>query len=403
MASYFVQDYEALGLNTGLHVAIRQNKKFFDKIFRDGGKLGTVSELNTLANDFTGQITYPGPLARLTLYDIEERGAAGVVLELDHVVLDASMGLIFMADLDKALGGVPLPTHVDYKLWADSYHNQRTSASARAAVQWHVRRLRGLGQHRKALWTPFRMPRERGELLMTDAEYANSAFCDFRARGLRELRRRHPGITPVAVLKTALVLLNVRRSGHTHALFANLEAARAHFPFLARELEATGHFEASDVSGPTIQTVINLVEVRPAESVLALLARVQEDQAELTKHAAAPIEEIMAQLGPELGALIPEIFGRQLFNWVPGMGAGNANPHQNFEEVAQIARPRLGLSLNTAVGGPESDTVYFVIRGSGFDHDGYRQIAEDMEKLTLWLVNPENWERPSGEYGSAFE
>jgi hypothetical protein len=398
MASYYIQDQQVLGLNAGIHVLLRQNQKLLDKIFKDGGKVKTTSELKALSQDFRDHVGYPGPLARATFYDVEETGTAGILFGVDHVVVDASTGLIFAADMDKALSSTaPLPEHVEYKLWADSYYNQRTSAEAQAATQWHVKRLTGLEKHRKALWQPFQMPREANEYTLSDAAWANSVFYEFKAPSIGAFRRKHPQLSAVAVIKAALVLLNIHRSGHTHAVFANFEAARNTFPFLSTVVEAT------DVSGPTIQTVINLIEFLPAETVLSLIERVQADQTGLTKHAAAPLGEIMAGLGEEAGAMVPEIFGHHLFNWTPGLGTTGTNPNHHFEMLDAVVKPRIGLSWNAALGGPDSDTIFLVVRGSGFSRDGYQQIAVDLKRLTLWLLEPENWTCAAGEYEAALK
>ncbi|KAK9779680.1 hypothetical protein SCAR479_03287 [Seiridium cardinale] len=402
LASFLVRDLDKLGSPDSLHVLIRHNNKFFDRIFQDGGKLRSAAELRTESLDYGDRVIYPGPLARAVLYDIEEDNMSGAILCLDHAVIDASTGLIFSADLDKALCSTsPLSEHVDYKLWADSYHNQRTSAEARAAAKWHVKRLEGLEKYKAALWPPYKMPMEADEYIVESSD-EDAVHHSFDAPAIHEFRRSHSQITATVVVKTAVALLTIHQTGQSHALFANNEAARTTFPFLPRAIEATGHFEATDVSGPTFHAVTNLVEYNPDEPVLTLLERMQDDQLNLTKYAAAPVREIMSSLGRS-GHMIPEILGHHLFNWTPGMGTTGTNPNKNYEMISAIVRPRQGLIWNAGLGGPDGYTFFIAVRGISFNREEQKQLAVDLEKITRWLLARENWDSSVSGYKAAFD
>ncbi|KAK6069313.1 AMP-binding enzyme [Seiridium cupressi] len=402
LASFLVRDLDKLGSPDSLHVLMRHNKKLFDQIFQDGGKLRSAAELRTKSLDYGDQVIFPGPLARAVLYDIEEDNMSGAVLCLDHAVIDASTGLIFSADLDKALCSTsPLSEHVDYKLWADSYHNQRTSAEARAAAKWHVKRLEGLEKYKAALWPPYKMPMEADEYIV-ESSGEDAVHHSFDAPAIHEFRRSHSQVTATVVMKTAVTLLTIHQTGQSHALFANNEAARTTFPFLPRAIEATGHFEATDVSGPTFHAVINLVEYSPDKPVLTLLERMQDDQLNLTKYAAAPVREIMSSLGRS-GHMIPEILGHHLFNWTPGMGTTGTNPNKNYEMISAIVRPRQGLIWNAGLGGPDGNTFFIAVRGISFNREEQKQLALDLEKITRWLLARENWDSSVSGYKAAFD
>jgi hypothetical protein len=402
LASFFVRDKDVLESSGALHVAMRQNAKIFDVIFQDGGKLTTVQELKDKAADQEQPPAFPGPLTRATLYEIEETGSAGLIMFVNHAIVDASTGNIFCEDLDRMLSGAPgLPEHLDYKLWADSYYNLRTSPEARAATKWHVKRLKGLATHKKALWPPYSMPQnEFDSIVKGDGE--DAVPHDFDAPGVQELRQKHSHITAIIVLKTAMALLNIFHTGHTHALFTNLEAARTTFPFMPKTLEATGQFEATDISGPTIQAVVNLVEFKPEETVLSLLGRMQEDQLNLTKYASAPLREIMSALGTA-GSMIPEAVGHQIFNWVPGMGTTGTNPYEHYEMISAVVRPCLGFSVNAGMGGPDSRRIFMQLRGVSFDREAYKKLGLELEKITLWLTARDNWEKPVGGFVAALK
>jgi hypothetical protein len=187
----------------------------------------------------------------------------------------------------------------------------------------------------------------------------------------------------------------VHRTGHTHALFSNLEAARTNFPFLPKSLESTGQWEATDVAGPTIESVINLIPIKPTETIVSFLQRMQEDQLNLTKYASAPWREIMKSLGTA-GKFVPEVTTTQIFNWVPGFGTTGTNPHENFRMVNMAVRPKVGLAVNAGLGGENSTTVFVHLRGDAVTIGELKELAKELEKITIWITEPGNWE---GEVG----
>lgn len=159
-------------------------------------------------------------------------------------------------------------------------------------MNYHVTRLSDLHLHVKGLYPRAPLPRQ------AITESPDGLDYGFDAPGLLDLKRHHPGVIAAVVLKAAMALVNVGRTGHSHALFNNFEAARTRFPFIPRSLENLNPemYEASDVNGPVMQTVCNLVEVPRSQTAIALLECMQAEQLELTKHAQAPLRRIVNTL-----------------------------------------------------------------------------------------------------------
>lgn len=193
-------------------------------------------------------------------------------------------------------------------------------------------------------------------------------------------------------MKSALVLVNTHLTGHTHALFSNLEAARTTFPFVPKVLES--QFEATDVAGPTIQTVLNFVEVKNEEKVIDFLLRMQDDQINLTKHASAPLKELVSALG-KTGDVIPIVTQAQVFNWIP---TAFSNPHSNFKSTKMAVSSQVGMAVNCGLSGKDNSTMFFLIRGDGMDVQGYGKVGYDLEKVFKWLLAEKNWTRSVGEF-----
>ncbi|KAJ0104211.1 hypothetical protein J7T55_001698 [Diaporthe amygdali] len=423
LASFLVWDSDKLNSNDALHVIVKRSPKFFDFVVEDGGSLDTLEDLRqvSLHHPHPDYATLPGPVYRTMLFDIKETGSAAMVTSVHHCVIDASMGQITSEDMDRALGAIAsgavstedilskLHPHVDYKPWADSYYNLRSGVEARAATKWHLRRLSSLPQHAEAgalFPSTLITPRDKYNAALVEGDDCIQFLFD--TPDIHALRKEFPDITAQAVVKSAVALMNVYRTGHSHALFTNHEAARTYFPFIPKAMEDLSPklFEATDVSGPTYQNVINLIEVNRSsgETVLQFFKRVQGEQTLLTKYAAAPLREIMAGLSNG-EKLVPEVIGAQVYNWVPGLqGAiGGTNPHHHHEVLSAVVRPHLGLSLNCGLGGPENQTVIVQVRGDGFELDGLRKIGEEIEAITKWLVTRSNWEVPVGQFETSLK
>lgn len=403
--------------NDALHVVMKQSSKFFDLIFEDGGELETLDDLKKipegqLASDW---VNPPGPLYRAILYNIKETGGTALAVAAHHSIMDASMMQLVHEDLDRALALAKghnttaailsqLPMHIDYKVWADSHFNLRTSSEARAATKWHVRRLASISEHIKA--GNLLPPRPR-----TWTNLEPNLF-RFDVPEIHKLRKEHPDITPTVLVKAAVALMDVDRTGYSHAVFGNLEAARTNFPFLPKSmLEHTSgshHFEGMDVSGPTFQIVFNVVEVpdqSAKETVLGFLERMQEDQTALTKHAAAPLLEIIKELdkiSPGSGELVPQLNYTPHFNWVPGLGQMETDPFANIKLVNSVLKPTTGLIIHAGLGGDKNQTIFMNVYGAGTcDKDEAARIGEKAVAITKWLATSENWNLPVAEFREA--
>ena len=304
--------------------------------------------------------------------------------------------------------------HPDYKMWADSYFSLRSSPEARRAVKWHYNRLKTLKTHKKAFW-----PKAPSRVPFDDADYSgpDGVQYSFDAPGIRAFRQQHRTVTAPVFAKAALALINTWKTGHDHALFSNLEAARTNFPFITKAMAERGQYEATDVAGPCIQGVVNLVQIKPDESVANFLIRMQEDQTNLTKYASAPLRDLISSLG-DAGDMLPQVIQSQVYNWVPGqssqhsapshtvvssspannqqgMSATGTNPYNNFEVLAAVVRPQVGLAFNCGMGGPEGDTIFMHVRGDSLSDDEMLTMAKEIEQVVLWMVDQSHWNQPA--------
>lgn len=131
-----------------------------------------------------------------------------------------------------------------------------------------------------------------------------------KAPGLGTIRPQF-GTKPLIVLKAAVALFNVHQTGCSTALFANFEAARS-WPLA---VDGANKPNPLSIAGPTFETVVNRIDIIPAEKVIDFLRRVQDDQSELSTQSHAPFLEILRQLTPEDAQMTKDVLMRQIWNW----------------------------------------------------------------------------------------
>lgn len=314
---------------------------------------------------------------------------------VSHGVMDATYMERFQQDLDQALAGpapVTLRAHASYQAWAESYYSLRESPQAASSVRWHASYLRDLHDHvQKAQWPP--IP-QRGTFDPAGSSYGRGAHHRFCVPDLTTLRRQHPDISAPVIIKTALALLNAGRTGHDHAVFSGVQAGRTAWPFMPASLSSgvagSVFDEATDVAGPLLQCVTNLIKISPDELVIDMLRRLQTDQQQLTRHAHAPWADIEDALNKTSGdltgtakdhrRLMTRVFTSQIFNWIPGMGARVAalrEPFAHFRKIASVTRWQVGLIVRAGIGGTRQDEVFLHLLGDALSDAQMEDAARE--------------------------
>ncbi|KAK0389845.1 hypothetical protein NLU13_3418 [Sarocladium strictum] len=382
------------------YLTVDPNDTLWNLCIFDHGPVDTVADLQQLAVDFprTDLARMPGPLFTCHLVQVKESNSSAMIIYLHHIVQDATSLRLFLEDLNHSLQ-TPAPQdlkpHTGFKAWADSYQALRNSPEATASVKFHVARLRHLHQHTDALYPQAKVPRQ------AIAESPDGLDHGFDAPDLIELRSKHPAISAPIVLKAAMALVNVSRTGHDYSAFFNFEAGRAGFPFVPASVRSLRPeaFESSDVNGPTMQAVCNLIKVPREESALDFLNRVAEEQLDLTKHAHAPIQRIIDGLEEEAqgaGQLFMEVHRTQFTTWVPGL----LGEYERLQ-VAKIAiRCAAGLVVVAGLGGPQATTYGLSLRWdvANYSREQSAEFVNDLQEAVLWLIAEENRDRPLADF-----
>ncbi|OBR09711.1 AMP-binding enzyme [Colletotrichum higginsianum IMI 349063] len=421
MCSFMIWDADWRSVNPepneALHIIMRPSARYFDLAIQDGGAVRSLKDVEDIALGQTAearrfpapqQNTFPGPLYRVMLLDVEETGTVAMVTSGNHSITDHSAGQLFYDDLDRAVAlavspslassgstaasiQAQLPEHKDYKSYLDLHRAVRSSPRALASTKWHVDRLSSLPQHvdAGALW-----PSPKSWMHVSLEDHYRESHQLQHGFSIRVRPADPTGSTPIpisTIVKAAMAIASARRSGYTTArattgarsrvaVFSSVEAARSHYnPFLPPSVTATEpahrgeehngslRWEAGDVAGPTVQIVCNVVEMprcdrESVETVSQFLGRMQREQELQTKHASAPWRAIMDRLEDPNAMerpwpLLPLVHGTLMFNWAPGLGESaratqasaedaRLSQFENLDMLKSVQKPRVGLVVS---------------------------------------------------------
>lgn len=371
-----------------------------------------------------------GLLVRVAFARIESTpNDTGMVFLANHAVFDNMSGNLLFEDLITALKKkltpesiTPTLGHSSFKQYADQYYLKRERAGAKAAIKWHVDRLSGISSLKGALWPKQRAPgwfkgadqgwkNDDGSLgdptLRTPLDPENDRFGldgltrSVYAPGLALLRERH-NIKPYAVLKAAVALFNTHTTGYPTALFANLEAAR-YWPWISED-EQKALPNPLGIAGPMFEVVVNRIDTtNKSETVLNFLARIQDDQEQLSKNSHVPLFDLLAALPSDDAEVVREIMDRQIWNW-PAIIQSHAQPAPSqidnkerisFTKLTRAAYDDVGLAWTCGLWDKET----FYLNASYDDcqlskNDAFKALGEVLSAAT-WLVG--NLENTLGE------
>lgn len=280
-------------------------------------------------------------------------------LAYNHSVIDALSLWSWHQELDLLIGdnAAPTWTSTPYRLFADLFNQYRNSVPAQDAVAFHVRRLRGISLLKTALWPQQRSPGwmissdRDSKLAQTRAEIRVQVWKGEWEEGaqafrlsrlarivcLPQLRQlKEQGIEPSLFAKAAVVLFNVLTTGASHALFNTWESGRS-WPFVPRWMEQALP-PAMSIDGPTVQWMLNMVEVDPSEQVSVFMRRMSDEAHEMKQFEHAPWEKIVKGLRDEGGVAMDASF-RQSFVWDLSLGLGGQKRSQSDQGVFNRLEP----------------------------------------------------------------
>ncbi|PYI23153.1 AMP-binding enzyme family protein [Aspergillus violaceofuscus CBS 115571] len=274
-------------------------------------------------NPWEGCVVLPGPFLKAIIFQDRQSSRAGVVMHCHHGVYDAVTIFRWLQDFKDLLAnnGLPRMDFRHYGRFITDYQKYIYGQAAEDAVDFHVKRLKGVSAAQDVPWprlSTWNEVRAQGQ----DPFISGSTQKYIHLPGLAEMRRASNIPVPV-IGKAACVLLNAHRTGVSEAVF-NVAASGRFWPGAESDdsLVHDQHPNPLEIDGPMIGFFVERVTVQPAETVRALLTRLTEDQDVQSLCTHAPFSRVLSRLreldaaaGTNDASFIEQAAFTQVFNW----------------------------------------------------------------------------------------
>jgi len=214
------------------------------------------------------------------------------------------------------------------------------------------------------------------------------------------------------IIKAALAIVITQRTKQKYALLGQTQAGRT-WPFML-PWQANRMPLAMDVEGPALYIAIDKVPVQKSEKVLEMLTRLQAEQRELSRHAHAPMKQIVAALNgyetecevPNFdgkvkgsawlesqggaGDFIRDVIRRQVFNWLPASATFEFKRLQMLDlEFTDDSGLLWNCSMsdqNTVLVNPHWDDAQLTL-------EEVKSMLDEILELAEKLAMEENWSK----------
>lgn len=296
---------------------------------------------------------------RSVIISVKATGNKYLLMQYNHSIIDALSLWLWHRDLDRLIDDLnaPLSEQTPFKRFAELFNLYEDSIPAKRATLFHVKRLRGISRLTKALWPIQRAP---GWMISDDtgSEHAEerrrirmevwNGVWDERSPTVRYPRLarvvrlpqlqtlKEYGVEASLFAKSAIFLLNVLRTGSSHAILNTWESGRS-WPFVPSWIESMLP-PAMSIGGPTAQWVLNLVQVLDDETVMEYFKRMASESEEVQRHQHVPWQKVVEELRDE-GPLAIDASFRQSFVWDISLGlATSSGFRDDLKTLEPIAR-----------------------------------------------------------------
>lgn len=370
----------------------------------------------------------PGPLVRIHVASVRSDNTSGLVFVGSHATNDMSMTKLWLDDVASLLtgDGSPMP-HALFKDYANAFWQHREGPEADHGIAYWTNKLQGISTTPEStLWPPQRAAEffkgvdagwsrwdgtkaRRGERSISQEE-KRKAQAGVRRRvnvqDISRLKSEH-GVPIFMLVKAAICLMNVAKTGGKEAIFGTINAART-WPFASdysgsdREMYSGNPL---DISGCTTEYVLDRVSVGQSKNIIKFMQDVTKEEEQNSAYAHTPFFRIVDRLRDPLSAddtrtwaererdaeaLLP-LIRRQSFNWLPQPPNAQANP-KGLRFLEMLTRMDNGLTIT----GFLMDDKKSVALSFSWDaeHMSYREAEKAIEQLAEFvgvMGKEENW------------
>ncbi|UNI22879.1 putative NRPS-like protein biosynthetic cluster [Purpureocillium takamizusanense] len=405
------------------HVVVEAGTELFARQIKEQTAVCEEQATQMCSDDATSSQA-PEFMFSATIISIKNTNQCLLSMTYSHSVMDAMFLLQWHKDLASLVSGKPQTQSMrtPYILFADLHRDYQDSLAAQRDIRFHVQRLRGISRLQSALWPPQRAP---GWMVSSDKDApqaearqkAREAIWKGEWNGQKEREFRFPhrsrlvslpsllvlrqacGIEAPILARCAVVLFSIMQTKSRFAVYSSYEGGRS-WPFVPDWMQGCLPPPMS-VDGPTVERVVNMVEVRPEETVREFFARMKLDFEQTVRHQHAPWGGILKELKEEAPTAV-EATLRQSFVWDVSMGMALSPQYQEeksssiLEPVSRHDWPDFGFCWNMF--NITTDSILFIASWDTAQMSAREvdRCCDDMASVLRALGCEENWDKRVG-------
>nr|POE93315.1 putative acyl-coa synthetase yngi [Quercus suber] len=418
-----------------LLVTIRTSETWYNVALTTGWEVETKDDLKTLLlhHPELDRGIMPGPLVRMHIASVREDSSSGLVFVGTHAVHDASGTKLWLEDIVTILTGEgTLVPHARFRDYATAIYKHREGTEADNGVQYWTDKLSGVASTpESSFWPEQRAPEwfkgpdagwtrydgvksRKGErtVAMEQKLLAQKGIRRMvQVQDIARLKSEHD--VPVFMLvKAAIALLNVYKTGGKEAFFGTVNAART-WPFSSDyspiERESLSD-NPLDIAGCTTEYVLDRIPVSRAKSLIAFMQQVAKDEEQNSAFAHAPFFRIVDRLRDPLSAddtrtwaerdrdaeAILPLIRRQSFNWLPQPPSAQ-NP-KGLKMMEMLTRMDNGLTITGfLLDDKKSVALNFSWDPEHLSIPEAERALGELVSLVTRLGQAEHWQKSVGE------
>ncbi|KAI7217848.1 acetyl-CoA synthetase-like protein [Hortaea werneckii] len=419
-----------------LLITVRDSMEWLRVAMTSGHQVQTPDDLKTLLleHPILDNASMPGPLVRIHIASVESDGTSGLVFVGSHATNDMSMTKLWLDDVANLLTGESAPVpHALFKDYANAFWAHRDGAEAEKGINYWATKHAGISTTpESSFWPPQRSAEwfkgvdsgwsrwdggraRKGERCISQDEKRRAQKGVRKMVNVQDLTRlkSEHGVPVFMLVKAAICLMNIAKTGGKEAIFGTINAART-WPFASDysglEMEQYSG-NPLDISGCTTEYVLDRVPVGQSKNVVQFMQNVTKDEEQNSSFAHTPFFRVVDRLRDPLSAADTRTFAdrerdaeailplirRQSFNWLPQPPNAQANP-KGLRFLEMLTRMDNGLTIT----GFLMDNKKSVALSFAWDaeHMSYREAEKAIGQLAEFvdvLGKSENWNLSVGE------
>lgn len=385
-----------------LLVVLRATERYFDQAISIHPQVENeqaLMEISISGNHAASELPR-GLMFRVVVAKIESTKTVGVIVLINHAIGDAISNTTWDKDVEALILGNSVVKRIPHKAFAEAYYLHQTSLAAKLATDYHVKRLRGIGSMRYALWPPSQpVPNVPARAMMPNNKGNNEAVEGGGYHNAQIVRdRKYPNLAaigrkPSTLTIAAIATFSAFVTEGKHAVFAILLGGRQ-WPFTTNSL-ARLLPDPMTIAGPTIASTVMIVNIDDAEQISQFLNRLEVEVRLLKRYQHVPWD-FYAALGEEDRAMFRDAH-RLFLNYLPNgtrpkdSVSGDSSWRLILDRDYKVDQPNDCFTWDCGLKDADTLSIRSLFNPDVFSEKQVERFTDSVFDIVEFLSDVDNW------------